>query len=173
MSINSFFITLSIVLASIFLFFKPLDIKTIPEDEPIAQLQISDFTVYRVFLDGVKSIISADIAELIDDTYKIDNITVLDRSREHVEQMRADRAEYSDGVVTLEQQVVYLRDDELKFESSRASWSEKSSVIRVDGAFVLSRGEDKMRGTDLLYDTELGKYSAKKVNGTYEIKEKI
>ncbi len=170
MSVTSFFVVVALILASIFLFFKPLDIK-VSEEKNLAEIELFDFELYRVYLDRVRTVFTASSAEKFGDTYYANEIDLLQYLDGDVEQIKSKDARYEDGLVTLENGVVYLKGSGFSFSCDKATYAELDTLIRVHGEFTINQGFDNMRGVDLLYNTQSGDISAKNIAGSYRVEE--
>ncbi len=172
MNVVPFYFGLGIVLASIFVFFKPLHVE-IDAPERLAQIELERFEVFEVTTKGVKTMLIGRRARRFQKSYVVDDINMTDRSHGHRDNLCARLGIYKEGFVTLENDVRLRRDDGSLFETQKATYDQNSSIVRAHGAFVFYRGPDTVRGSDLYYDLESGRLRALHVEGIYTIKEKM
>ncbi len=169
-SANYFFITVAILLAAILYFFKPLKIEERIEKE-VAQLELRNFTLYELGVDGLKDIMIGRHGFRFEDRIEIKDIDYTDSTRSLQNNIQADFGRYNNkDIITLEGNVRYYREDGLKFRSNRAIIHQKDETIDAAGPFTLHKNGESAIGTDLFYDGKNGLSRAKNVTGIFELK---
>jgi len=170
MNINIFFIVVSAGLLSIFLLFKPLDIKQRNfVDVPIFELQ--SFTLYELNQKGLITVMIGDKATRYSDRYKVSNINYTDNSKEYLANMKADNGLFKDDIVSLNGDVNYQREDGLNFQTQRAIYNKKTKVAHTDTKYISFMGKNRVVGSSLRYDNLLNKVKSENVTANYQLKE--
>ncbi|WP_345978190.1 hypothetical protein [Sulfurimonas sp. HSL3-7] len=169
-SANYFFITVAFVLAAILYFFKPMEIEE-RIDKEVAQLELLNFTLYELGVDGLKDIMIGRHGLRFDDRIEIRDIDYTDSTRSLQNNIQADFGRYNNReIITLEGNVRYYREDGLNFNSDRAVIHQKDETIDAAGPFTLHKNSESAVGTDLFYDRKNGLSKAKNVTGIFELK---
>ena len=168
MSATAFFTLIALILGGIFFFFKPMELKEL-EHKEIAQLELTDFTLYELTEKGLKTTLSGLKGERYVDRYESKQISFTDTSKEYTQNMTADHGVYHKNTVYLSGNVHYGREDGLEFASDEASYSQDDGTIRTEGPFVISRENDRFDGEKLLYDSKNEHLSAEKIRSSYTI----
>ncbi len=172
MNVTLFYLFIGAVLGAVFFFFKPLKVDIASPGE-LAQIELNDFTVHEVTEAGVKTILSGVHARRFADRYEVDTFHLMDRSQGHVEQMQAAEGSYREPLVSLRGDVRFERDDGIVFETQSADYNQSSGVVSTPGRFVLWQAADRVEGTKLYYNIKSGEITAKKIAGTYTLKERM
>jgi len=169
-SANYFFITVAFLLAAILYFFKPMEMEERIEKE-VAQLELHNFTLYEIGVDGLKDIMIGRNGLRFEDRIEIKDIDYTDSTRSLQNNIQADFGRYNNrDIITLEGNVRYYREDGLTFSSDRAVIHQKEETIDVDGPFTLHKDGESAVGTNLFYDSKNGLSKAKNVTGIFELK---
>lgn len=169
-SANYFFITVAFVLAAILYFFKPMEIEE-RIDKEVAQLELRNFTLYELDVDGLKDIMIGRDGLRFDDRIEIKDIDYTDSTRSLQNNIQADFGRYNNkDIITLEGNVRYYREDGLTFRSDQAVIHQKEETIDVAGPFTLNKNGESAVGTNLFYDSKNGLSKAKNVTGIFELK---
>jgi len=171
MNVVTFYLLVGAVLGSIFLFFKPMKVD-LAEPGELAQIELDRFVVYEVTTTGVKTILGGSHALRFADRYEVSDLNLTDRSKEHIETMWAKFGIYREPLVSLRENVHYERDDGIDFETGSADYNRSSGQMVAAGPFVLWQGHDRVEGEDLIYNSQSGEISAKKIVGNYTVKDK-
>lgn len=171
MSANYFFLFVGAVLLFVLLYFRPMQIQTEITEE-VAQLELFDFTLHELDPQGLRNVLGGSKGNRFSDRYVIEDVNYTDNTKKYVENMRSDIGVYKGNVVTLEGNVRYHRQDGIYFRSNRATFDQNHSVARTQGAFVLTKGDDSVRGENLFYNSDSGTIKAQNVTGVYMINEK-
>lgn len=169
MSANYFFIVIGLVLGAIFVFFKPLEIHFDNPNE-VAQLELEHFTVYELTKMGLKSITKGSKGARFENRNEASDINFTDNSRAFSQNMRADFGRQENGVVYLDGNVRYKRQDGLRFESDEAEYDQNSTIATTEGDFVMYYGKNSLEGQKLYYDATLRQSKSDMVDGIYDIK---
>ncbi len=171
MNATAFFTLIALILSGIFFFFKPMEIKEL-EHKEIAQLELTNFTLYELTENGLKTTLSGLKGERFSDRYESEQISFTDTSKEYTQNMTADYGVYHENVVYLSGNVHYGREDGLEFTSDEASYRQDDATIRTEGSFSISRDSDHFSGRKLLYDSKKEHISAEDIRSSYTITDK-
>jgi LPS export ABC transporter protein LptC len=171
MSINLFFVTVIMLLLSVFIFFKPLKLD-IPDHKEIAQLELKNFQVYEVEQKGVKSILEGTKGERFENRYEISNVTFKDTSKEYIEVMHADHGRYQDDKVYLNKNVIYAQESGITFKSDEALYDINKTLVTTEGKFIMTSKSNYFKGEKLKFNTKENIILAKKVVGSYKLEKK-
>ena len=168
---NYFFILITILLASILLLFKPTPVtNTIEDNVEVAELELRNFTLYELGIDGLKEIMIGRYGFRYGDRIEIEDIDYTNSSQDHRNNMQADFGIYNNkNLITLEGNVRYYREDGLKFRSDLAVINKNDESITAVGPFTMEKNTDKAHGTDLFYDSKNGITKAKDVTAFYTL----
>lgn len=170
MTVNSFFVFVLLLLAAIFVFFKPVDVKTQQHSE-VAQLDLSRFTLYELGQTGLQTVMSGEKGWRFSDRYEVEDINYTDKTKELAQNMTADFGKYRDNFMHLKGDVRYMREDGLKFFSNEATYNQKRSVARTKGDFEIIQDGNRVKGKNLFYQTDSGVTNASSINAVYTITE--
>jgi len=172
MNVTVFYLFIGAVLAGIFFFFKPLKLDIATPGE-LAQIELDRFRVHEVAADGVKTIFAGAHARRFEDRYEVDAPDITDRSEGHVDTMKAKEGLYRAPMISLRGDVRFERDDGIVFETQHADYNQSSGEVRTRGGFVLWQAQDRVDGSDLLYNIKSGDLSARRIVGIYTLKESL
>jgi len=170
MSVTTFYLMIGALLASVFLFFKPIKVD-IAETGELAQIELDRFVVHEVVPAGVKTILAGAHAKRFEDRYEVQELNLTDRSETHVENMQAKSGIYREPLISLRDDVRYARDDGITFETDSADYNQTSGEMKTNGPFVLWQAHDRIDGTDLVYNTKTGEVAARRIIGNYFMKD--
>ena len=172
-SANHFFIAIAIVLASILLFFKPTKLEQpLSHKTEVAELELHNFTLYEVGLNGLKDIMVGREGFRYKDRLEVNDINYTDSSRKLQNNLKADFGYYNNkNLITLEGNVRYYREDGLNFVTNKAIIHQNEETITTVGPFTMDRLSDEVVGKDLFYDTKKGRSTAKQVTGVFQLKD--
>jgi len=170
---NYFFIIVSLVLLSILLLFRPTPVtQTIEDNADIAELELRNFTLYELGVDGLKEIMIGRYGFRYGDRIEVEDIDYTNSSKEHRNNLQADFGIYNNkDLITLEGNVRYYREDGMKFKTDTALINKKDESITAVGPFTLHKESDNAHGTDLFYDSKNGLIKAKNVTAFYTLTE--
>jgi LPS export ABC transporter protein LptC len=159
------------VLISIYLFFKPLDIKQQPfVDVPL--FEIKDFTMHELNTKGLMTIMLGSEATRYSNRYVVKNMDYTDNEKKYIANMQAKKGIYKDNLVTLLGDVEYVREDGLTFKTQKASYSKKTSNIISDVGYVASLNGSEIRGTYIRYNNNKNRIFSKNVQAKIQLENK-
>ena len=172
-SANHFFIAIALVLASILLFFKPTKLdEPLNQKAEIAELELRNFTLYEVGLNGLKDIMVGKEGFRYKDRLEVNDINYTDSSRKLQNNLKADFGHYNNkNLITLEGNVRYHREDGVNFVTNKAIIHQHKETITTVGPFTMDRLTDNVVGKDLFYDTKNGHSTAKQVTAVFQLKD--
>jgi LPS export ABC transporter protein LptC len=170
MNINLFFVIISIILAMIFILFKPLNIKTQNfEETPL--LEMTSFILHELDTFGVTTIMSGSSALRYEDRYLVKNIDYTDNSKKYKANMLADDGLYKNNIVNLSGNIVYSRTDGLLFKTQKADYDRINNIATSTTDYVAFMGKSTLRGSFLKYDNKNNTIESKNINIVYQLKE--
>ncbi len=166
---NTFFIIIALILASILIFFQPSPLQeTGTEKEEVPQLELRNFTIYELDVNGLKDIMLGHYGFRYEDRIEVEEIDYTDSTNKQRNNLQADFGVYNNkDLITLEGNVRYYREDGMTFRSDKAIIHQTDETIMAVGPFRMEKGTDHAVGTDLFYDTKNGVTKAKDVTGFY------
>ena len=172
-SANHFFIAIALILASILFLFKPTKLdESMNTKGEIAELELHNFTLYEVGLEGLKDIMVGKEGFRYKHRLEVNDINYTDSSRKLQNNLLADFGRYNNkNLITLEGNVRYHREDGLRFVSNKAIVHQQKETITTIGPFTMNRLADKVVGKDLFYDTKKGHSTAKQVTAVFQLKD--
>jgi len=172
MNINAFFLIISALLVSIYLFFKPIDIQLDLPDE-LAQLELNQFVVHEYDTDKLKTILSGSEGKRYEERYEVKDVNYTNNTDRYVENMRADYGFYKEPLMILKKNVHYQRDDGSRFFADHVTYNDETSFTTTDGSFKLWNGHDSIKGQNLSYNSQSGEINATAITGIYFMKESM
>ncbi|MCJ7764873.1 MAG: LPS export ABC transporter periplasmic protein LptC [Thiovulaceae bacterium] len=168
-SANYFFIGIALLLSAILYFFKPMLVEETIRGE-VAQLELHNFTLYELDVNGLKDIMMGRQGLRFDDRIEVKDINYTDSTRSLQNNIQADFGLYNNKeLITLEGNVRYYREDGMKFRSNKAIIDQNRETINTVGHFTLENFSENAVGTDLFYDNKNGLSSAENVTGTFDL----
>jgi len=172
-SANHFFIAIATVLAAILLFFKPTKFdEPLSQKVEIAELELRNFTLYEVGLDGLKDIMVGKEGYRFKNRFEVKEIDYTDSTRKLQNNLKADFGRYNNkNLITLKGNVRYHREDGVHFVTDRAIVHQHKETITTVGPFKMDRLSDEVVGKDLFYDTKKGHATAKQVTGVFQLQD--
>jgi LPS export ABC transporter protein LptC len=173
LNINLFFIAITLALSVIFVSFKPMKIKKQKFVE-IPMFQLDNFSVHELNQSSLISIMKGSNALRFDDRYKVENIDYTDSSRKYIANLKANDGLYKDkdGILKLQGDVVYKREDGLTFKTSKAVYDQNTSIVKTDEKYILYRDKDQVTGVSLVYNNEKNIIKSKQVRAVYQLEER-
>ncbi len=170
-NVNYFFIFIALVLAAMLLFFQPDPVRqTIEDNAQVAELELRNFTLYELGVDGLKDIMIGRYGFRYPDRIEVEDIDYTDSTRQQRNNLQADFGVYDNkDLITLEGNVRYYREDGMKFRSDKAVINKEDESIHAVGPFTMTRGSDSFVGTDLYYDSKQGRTEAKSVTALFTL----
>lgn len=172
MNVNFLFSIILLGLLAIFFLFKPLDLQQkVFDDVPLFEL--NQFTLYEVNQLGLATLMNGDNAFKFTNRYEVTGINYTDNSHEYIANMKADYGEYQDDIMLLKDNIVYLREDGLTFETNKLRYNKQTDIVVSETPYVAFRGANIITGESLIYDNLADKLESQKVNVTYNLGDKI
>ncbi|MGB5965420.1 MAG: LPS export ABC transporter periplasmic protein LptC [Sulfurimonadaceae bacterium] len=172
-SANYFFIAVALILAAILLFFQPVPIKnTMKDNVEVAELELRNFTLYELGVDGLKDIMIGHYGFRYGDRIEVEEIDYTDNTGTLRNNLQADFGVYNNkDLITLEGNVRYYREDGMQFRTNKAVINQIDESITAIGPFTMDKQTDNVVGTDLFYDSKNGLIKAKDVTGFFTLTE--
>jgi len=168
MKVTHFFILMLGFSLSLFVFLRPEQLAK-PSGEVVAQLEIEDFTLYKIDKNGVTSVVSGSEAKQYVSHYEVQNAHYIENKNKLGEHLYADHARFEKDIAYLNDNVRYFREDGLSFESDKAIYNTKKELLYVPENFVLTQNENVVYGKELHYNSKTGKMQAEKIDANYYI----
>ena len=160
-----------VILISIYLFFKPLDIKQQNfVDVPLFELK--EFTMYELNTKGLQTIMIGSAATRYTNRYTIENMDYTDNEKEYIANMKADHGIYKDDIVTLNGNIAYVRDDGVTFKTQKALYNKKTSIITSDVGYVAYLNDSVVKGSYLKYNNNKNIIFSKNVQAKIQLQER-
>ncbi len=173
MNINVFFTGILIALITIFVAFKPMNIKQQEfTDVPLFQLKV--FTLHEFDVNGIITLMKGSYATRYKDRYRVENINYTDNSKKFLANMSAMSGVYRDAneIINLKGNVLYNREDGLMFETDEVSYNKKTSIVQAESDYILYRGSNRVTGSWLELDDNLDIIKSKNIVVKYQLKGK-
>ncbi len=170
MTIHSFLLLVTALLAGIYLFFRPMEVER-PDDRELAQLDLRAFTVYELDKNGLIRMMYGDNGQRYKDRYEVRDISYTDSSNALTQDMTADYGTYRDEEMELKGNVIIRRSDATDVMSEFVSYDKSKNIVRSDGPFVMLRPDTRIDGEGLVYNMAEGHATAKKMTVNYTIPE--
>jgi len=161
-----------VILGSIYVFFKPLNIKQQSfVDVPLFELK--DFTMYELDTKGLRTIMLGSAATRYSNRYTVQDIDYTDNEKEeYIANMKAKHGIYKNDMVTLSGDVEYVRDDGLTFKTQKAVYNKKSSDVVSDVGYVAYLNDSVVRGSYIKYNNEKNRIFSKNVTAKIQLQER-
>ncbi|QOP45666.1 LPS export ABC transporter periplasmic protein LptC [Sulfurimonas paralvinellae] len=161
-----------VVLASIYIFFKPLNIKQQAfVDVPL--FEIKDFTMYELDPTGLHTIMLGSTATRYSNRYTVKDIDYTDnKNKEYIANMQANNGIYKNDIVTLTGNVTYTRDDGLTFKTQKAVYNKKTSDVVSNVGYVAYMNDSVLRGSYIKYNNEKNRIFSKNVRAKIQLQER-
>lgn len=171
MRINSFFIALALLFAFILFFFQPLKIKE-QNSGDVPLFTLASFTMYELDAKGLVTTMQGESGTRYKNRYVVETIDYTDNSKELSARMQSKNGVYKNDIVYLEGAILYQREDGLTFETQKATYNKKTSVAIAEGEYLLYKGENRVSGRALHYNSALETINSQDVTAKYQIEEK-
>ena len=169
MNVNFYFIYITIGLAMIYIFFNPMKLQTLNTAE-VAQLELTNFKIYDLDKDGLKSVFSGTRGYRYLDRYEVFDINYTDNSKVYVSNIKSNFGVYKNYIVNMNGNLVYTRADGLTYKSNDGNYNQQTGILRTEGEYLAYRDDNKVIGNSLVYDSKTGQSTSKKVFAIYQIK---
>ena len=154
-----------------FVFLKPQDYNK-ATDAQVAQLEIEDFTLYKLDEVGVQSVVSGTIGRQYVSYYEVQNTHYIENTNKLGQHLYSDKGRFEKDIAYLDDNVRYFREDGLSFESDHAVYDTEKELLYVPEKFILTQNENIVYGSELHYDSKTGEVSAQEVDANYYMEEK-
>ena len=128
MSINIFFSAIIFALFLIFVLFKPLNIKQQDFGE-IPVFELVDFKLMELNEKGLTTVIKGNEGTRYIDRYLVNNIDYTDNTKKYLANMKAKKGIYRDGIIDLEGNIVYTREDGISFSTQKAIYNKETNIV--------------------------------------------
>lgn len=171
MNINYFFLAASLCLLMILFLFKPLEIKQ-QQFSDVPLFSISSFTMYELNSKGLITLMNGKEATKYTDRYIVEEMNYTDNSKEYIANMKSNSGMYKNDIVSLDGDVLYVREDGLTFETQNAVYNKKTKIAMADGNYLLYRGANRVTGNGLKYNNSLERVESRNVTAKYQLKER-
>lgn len=171
MNINLFFTIVTAGLFAILFGFQPITVKE-QKFVDVALFNVVSFTMYELNTKGLVTLMSGTNAIKYKNRYVIDDIDYTDNSKDYIANMKAKNGVYKGEIATLTQDVVYIREDGLTFESQKVIYNKKTGITKSNGPFVMYQNKDTVTGVKLVYHNNTKIIDSKNVTVKYQIKKK-
>lgn len=168
LNINILFITIFIILITIFTFFRPLNSKQVYSDE-IAQLELQTFKMYEMNQTSTKIVARAQYAYKYSDRYEMLDMNIDEKSHGMINHIQAGFAKYSGDFLHLERSVRFTSHDGVEFSSERADYNQSTRSIIVNSTFKVKENKNYFEGNHLNYNLETKKLFAKDLRAVYNL----
>jgi len=155
----------------LFVFLKPQDYNK-ATDAQVAQLEIEDFTLYKLDEVGVQSVVSGTIGRQYVSYYEVQNTHYIENTNKLGQHLYSDKGRFEKDIAYLDDNVRYFREDGLSFESDHAVYDTEKELLYVPKKFILTQNENIVYGSELHYDSKTGEVSAQEVDANYYMEEK-
>ena len=171
MRITHFFTLLFLFSVSMFVFLKPQAyIKS--DQKEVPELEIEDFTVYKLDEAGVESVLSGTSGDQYETHMNVEHAHYIQNKNKFGENLYADRGRFEKEIAYLDENVRYYREDGLSFESEHAVYNTKKEYLYVADNFTLTQNENIIYGKELHYYSKTGKSRAQKIEANYYYEDK-
>lgn len=166
MNANLLFAVSALLLAGMYLFFKPISVER-PQNKEVAQLDLQTFTIYELDRGGLIRVMYGDEGKRFADRYEVTNIAYSDSRDEVTQDMTADFGTYRGDTVTLTGHVLVRRSDGADIKAEKASYNQETGIIKSYGPFYMVQNGNSARGRDLVYDMNTHHVKAKSITASY------
>jgi len=172
MNINILFSAILVGLLAIFFLFKPLDLQQkVFTDVPLFEL--NQFTLHELDQLGLVTLMNGDNALKYKNRYEVVGVNYTDNSRDYIANMKANHGVYKDHIMSLEGDIVYLREDGINFETQELIYNKKTDIVVSKTPYTAFRGENVVTGESLKYNNLLDQIESSKVTVKYKIGDTI
>ncbi len=167
MNINLLISLIAVLLGSIYIFFKPLDIRQVKHTKDIPVLEIQTFTMYELDRRKLVDISSGERAIRYKDRYELFDFIFTDNSNKEIVSISAKKGLYKNDTLTLNGDVFYTKSDGLDFKSQKVFYDRKKGFVRSDTPYVAHLGKSVVHGSYLYYDMNKELLKSKDVDALY------
>jgi len=150
--------------------FKPMDIK-IQHFKDVPLFELSDFTMYELDPEGLKTIMLGSTGTRYADRYTVKDMDYTDNSKKYIANMLSDFGVYKNEIVRLTGHVVYVREDGLTFKTEKATYKKKTADVISNTKYIAYLNDNIVIGDYLKYNNISKKIYSKNVIAKYQLKE--
>jgi hypothetical protein len=168
MSANSFYLLLFLFLGSIYIFYKPVDIKKY-DNSDLALLELQDFKLYDISTKGLSMMLQGAYGKRYGDRYEINDVNYTNNAVNDYRHMSASLASYKEKMLYLNGNVIYRQGDAFTFSSDEAQYDEVTKSAYTTGKFNLQSSEGFFNGYGLEYNSLTQNIRAKNILATYHL----
>ena len=111
------------------------------DNNDTAMLELSNFKLYNIGLEGLDMMLQGSYAERYSDRYEIHDLSYINNSVQEQQKMAAIRAMYQDKTLYLNGNVVYEKGNSFMFTSNEARYDEKTKSVYTTGKFELKSSD--------------------------------
>ncbi|MBA1437436.1 MAG: LPS export ABC transporter periplasmic protein LptC [Epsilonproteobacteria bacterium] len=133
----------------------------------IPLLHVTDFTMYELDTQGLKTLMLGGQVYRYADRYTIDKIDHTDNSKTHITNLRADFGIYKNDILTLDGNVTLVRDDGVSYVTQHAKYYKKKGLFVGNTDYILTQGKNRLTGTYVDHNNISGKIHSKNIFATY------
>ena len=171
MSINIFFSFIIFTLFLIFILIKPLNIKQQNFGE-IPVFELMDFKLMELNENGLTTIIKGEEGTRYIDRYVVKNIDYTDNTKKYLANMKAKKGIYKDGIIDLEGNLVYVREDGISFSTQKAIYNKETNIVVSSTNYIANIGQNEVTGSYIEYNNALETMKSQNVTVNYKLKER-
>ncbi len=152
-----------------FSYFKPIKHEQLASKE-VPSFELDQFVIYEISPERIDRFFEGEHGKRFWDRYEVSDAKFTNNEKALLESIRADSALYKGDVITLEGKVHYARSDGLQSHSKEGVYDQKHSFLTTEGAFTITKNENSIEGSHLLYDLNLDTVSADQIRASYQLK---
>lgn len=132
---------------------------------------MKNFTMYEMDREGLTNILFGSYSKRYSDRISVKKIDYTDRKVKVNANIKADNGLYKNDKILLNKNVIYSRDDGVRFESEMANYDKKQGLFTTDKEFIIYRGKSSTKGSTLRYNSNTKKINATKTKTIYQLQE--
>jgi hypothetical protein len=167
-NINAFLLIVSVVLLSIYIFFKPMNLKPNSGDKS-AMLELTNFKLCDIGPQGLNMMLHGQAGKRFETYYEISDVNYSNQSTPKVQKMSAALALYRDSILYLNGNVMYAQGEDFTFRSEEAMYNEKTKRAYTKDAFSLQSHNGDFKGRALNYDSQTQNVKAEDISVQYQL----
>jgi len=165
-TINTFFVLISLLLVAIFFLFKPMNIETYDNNDT-AMLELKGFQLYDIGSEGLRMMLQGSFGKRYENRYEVYDINYTSYIDHEQQNMAAQAAVYKDNILYLSGNVQYRKGADFMFKSDEAQYDENRHTATTTDAFELYNSEGMFHGRELLYNSKANTIRAEQVSAQY------
>ncbi len=155
----------------IFFLFEPLEKKKYMFNE-IPLLELKDFKLTELDLNGLSSILVSSVGFKYKDRYILQKLSFTDSDEKYTTNIQSDRALYINGHLSLDGNVSYFREDGVIFQTQKANYNKNTKIITSAEKYIAYIGKNKAIGTSLMYNSKTRVMESQNIMLNYKVKER-